>query len=169
MANTNVANLISYTPPGVSWTAPEKSRPWQNPPKLVNISDVAGYYIDNLSNPDTMNDMLDAVETAVPLSVIAEAMMMSGVSKGVHTLDAGILVMPIIIEMLQSIAVINKTKFVIYPDDYDKEVTVSNRVVRLAVQKAMKKVEGVDATEAEQEVSPAEPTGLMARKQKEVA
>jgi hypothetical protein len=167
MAN-NVASLISYTPPGISWTAPEKSRPWQNPPKLVNIGDVAGYYIDAIGAEETMNDMLDAIETGVPLAVVSEAMMMSGVSKGIHSLDTGILVMPVIIEMLQTISMIHGTKVVIYPDDYDKEATVSNRVARLAVQKAMKKVEGIDVSEAEQETLPEAPKGLMAKKQKEV-
>lgn len=164
----NIANLITYTPPGVSWTAPDKSRPWQNPPKLVSVSDVAGYYVDAIGNGDTMNDLLDALETGVPLAVIGEALMMNSVSKGIHTLDAGILVMPVIIEMLQTVAELHGSKVVIYPDDYDKEVVVSNRVARLAVQKAMKKLEGKDTTEAEQSVQPAVSAGLMARKQKEV-
>lgn len=164
----DITSLMNPVPPGVSWTAPEKSRPWQNPPKLVNIGDVAGYYVDAIGNGDTLNDLLDALETGVPLAVIGEALMMAGVSRGMHTLDAGILVMPVIIEMLQTVAEMHGTKFVIYPDDYDKEVVVSNRVARLAVQKAMKKLEGEDITEAEQEVPPAQPKGLMAKKQKEV-
>ena len=87
---------MSYTPPGVSWTAPDKSRPWQNPPKLVNVSDVAGYYVDAIGNGETLNDLLDALETGIPLAVIGEALMMNGVSKGIHTLDSGILIMPVI-------------------------------------------------------------------------
>ena len=110
-----------------------------------------------------------ATASTVPLAVIAEAMMMNGVANGVHTLDAGILVMPVIIEMLQSLAIAHDTDFVIYPDDYDKNVKVSNRVARLAVQKAMKKVEGVESKE-EDEPMPEEdekPKGLMS-KRKEV-
>ena len=161
--------MVSYTPPGISWTAPEKSRPWQQPPQLTDVSRVALYYIATVSDPEMMDDLLDSVETTVPLAVIAEAMMMNGVANGVHTLDAGILVMPVIIEMLQSLAIAHDTEFVIYPDDYDKNVKVSNRVARLAVQKAMKKVEGVESKE-EDEPMPEEdekPKGLMS-KRKEV-
>ena len=170
MPNNNVASLISYTPPGISWTAPEKSRPWQKPPKYTAIFDVATYYLATMSSEDTMNDLLDAVETGIPLSSIAQAIMMNSVATGIHSLDAGILVMPVIIELLTTIAMLNGTKVITYSDDYDKEVTVSNRVARLAVQKAMKKVEGVDTDTAEQEVPPVEePKGLMAKREKGVA
>lgn len=165
---SNVADLITYTPPGVSWTAPDKSRPWQNPPKLVDIKDVANYYIESISDPEAHDDLMDAVETPVPLAVTAEALMMGHVSEGIHTLDAGILVMPVIIEMLQTAAMIAKTDFVIYPDDYDKKAIVSNRVARLAVDKALKRMKEGDTVAVEDPLAKEEPKGLMARKQKEV-
>ncbi len=164
MENKNPVDLVNYTPPGISWTAPEKSRPWQQPPQLTDISKVALYYIATISDEELMDDLLDSIETTVPLAVIAEAMMLNGVSSGVHTLDAGILSMPVIIEMLQNLAIAHGTEYVIYPDDYDKKVTVSNRVARLAVQKAMKKIEGAEEEEPEIEE---QPKGFM-RKRKEV-
>lgn len=164
MENKNPVDLVNYTPPGISWTAPEKSRPWQQPPQLTDISKVALYYIATISDEELMDDLLDSIETTVPLAVIAEAMMLNGVSSGVHTLDAGILSMPVIIEMLQNLAIAHGTEYVIFPDDYDKKVTVSNRVARLAVQKAMKKIEGAEEEEPEIEE---QPKGFM-RKRKEV-
>lgn len=166
MSNNNPADLVNYTAPGISWTAPEKSRPWLQPPRLTNIVNVAVNYIAIISDPESMDDALDAIETSVPLAVIAQAMMMNGVSNGIHTLDAGILVMPVIIEMLESLAISHKVEYVIYPDDYDKQVSVSNRVAKLAVQKAMNK----NPMEEEEEMPEVEtkPIGLGSRKQKEV-
>ena len=164
---SNPADLVSYTAPGISWTAPEKSRPWLQPPQLTDISRVALYYIATISDEEIMDDMLDSLETSIPLAVIAQAMMMNGVSNGVHTLDAGILVMPVIIEMLESLAMSHDVEYVVYPDDYDKQVSVSNRVAKLAVQKAMNK----NPMEEEEEEMPemeSKPTGLGSRKQKEV-
>jgi hypothetical protein len=111
-----------------------------------------------------MDNMLDALETKVPISVIAQSIMLNGVSEGRHTMDAGILVMPVLMEMMLSIAMLNNIKTVMYPDDYDKESTVSNRMARLAVKKAMEKIEA--AAEPAKEEKPV--GGLMARKQKEV-
>lgn len=164
---SNPADLVSYTAPGISWTAPEKSRPWLQPPQLTDISRVALYYIATISDEEIMDDMLDSLETSIPLAVIAQAMMMNGVSNGVHTLDAGILVMPVIIEMLESLAMSHDVEYVVYPDDYDKQVSISNRVAKLAVQKAMNK----NPMEEEEEEMPeveSKPIGLGSRKQKEV-
>jgi hypothetical protein len=165
---SNPVDLVSYTAPGISWTAPEKSRPWLQPPQLTDISRVALYYIATISDEEIMDDMLDSLETSIPLAVIAQAMMMNGVSNGVHTLDAGILVMPVIIEMIESLALSHKMKYVIYPDDYDKQVSVSNRVAKLAVEKAMNKNPMVEEEEEEIPEMEAKPTGLGSRKQKEV-
>jgi len=166
-SNTNPADVVNYTPPGISWTAPEKSRPWQQPPQLVDMIDVSGYYIMSMSSDEMLDDLLDVVETPVPLAVTAEAMMLQGVSNGIHSVDMGILVMPVIIEMLITIAKHNKSEYTIYPDDYDKEAKVSNRVARLAVEKAMKKIEGKDVSVEEEMPVVKEPKGLMA-KRKEV-
>jgi len=165
---SNPVDLVSYTAPGISWTAPEKSRPWLQPPQLTDISRVALYYIATISDEEMMDDMLDSIETSIPLAVIAQAMMMNGVSNGVHTLDAGILVMPVIIEMIESLAMSHKMKYVIYPDDYDKQVSVSNRVAKLAVEKAMNKNPMVEEEEEEMPEMETKPTGLGSRKQKEV-
>jgi len=164
---SNPVDLVSYTAPGISWTAPEKSRPWLQPPQLTDISRVALYYIATISDEEIMDDMMDSLETSIPLAVIAQAMMLNGVSNGVHTLDAGILVMPVIIEMIESLAISHKVKYVIYPDDYDKQVSVSNRVAKLAVEKAMNKNPMVEEEEEMPEME-TKPTGLGSRKQKEV-
>jgi hypothetical protein len=164
---SNPVDVVSYTAPGISWTAPEKSRPWLQPPQLTDISRVALYYIATISDEEMMDDMLDSLETSIPLAVIAQAMMLNGVSNGVHTLDAGILVMPVIIEMIESLALSHKMKYVIYPDDYDKQVSVSNRVAKLAVEKAMNKNPMVEEEEEMPEME-TKPTGLGSRKQKEV-
>jgi len=167
MATNNIPapDVVTYTAPGISWTAPEKSRPWQQPPQYTDIMDVANSYIIALSSESTMDNMLDALETKVPISVIAQSVMLNGVSEGRHTMDSGILVMPVIMEMMLSIAMINDIKTVMYPDDYDKESSVSNRVAKMAVKKAMEKIEAsAEPTKEEKPVG-----GLMARKQKEVA
>lgn len=166
-SNKNPVDVVGYTPPGISWTAPEKSRPWQQPPQLVDMMDVAGYYIMSLSSDEMLDDLLDIVETPVPLAVTAESMMLQGVFNGIHSVDMGILVMPVIIEMLITIAEHNKSDYTIYPDDHEKEAKVSNRMARLAVEKAMKKIEEKDVPQEEMPIAQ-EPKGLMAKRNKEV-
>ena len=164
-AKTSPFDIITPVPPGVSWTAPEKSRPWQQPPQLTNISDVAQRYMDMFSNPDVMLNTLDVLEGKIPLSVIAESLMLNNVSEGLHTLDAGILVLPIVIELFVSICILHNIEYTVYPDDVESSTVVPTRIAKLAVKKAMEKIEEAVPVEQPREEKP---MGLMARKQKEV-
>ena len=164
MAASNPAEFMVAAPPGISWTAPDKGRPWLNPPRYTSLTDVGAFYMVTMSQDDAINNMLDALDTGVPISVIAQSLMMNSVMNGVHTLDAGTLIMPVIMELLISVALAHNVKVVLYPEDYDKESSVSDRVARMAVQKAMTKFEEKIAQEDAQPKA----GGLMARKQKEV-
>jgi len=155
------ADVIKPIPAGGSWTDAPKSRPWQNPPKLVKVDELAQQYIDRMSSAKIINSTLDVLETKVPLASMAEAMMLSGVAAGIHTIDAGLLVMPVIIEMLKTAADIHGVEYKIFADDGVEESEIPNRVITSAIKKAMTIKEAAPEEVAEPVV---ELSGLMARK-----
>jgi hypothetical protein len=161
---SNFGDMAVPVPPGISWTAPPKSRPWVTPPKAVSVAAVAKGYIDSLGQAEVANNMLDALETGVPLDVIAETLMLAGVNKGHHTLDAGILVMPVIIEVLRSIADFNDIETVKFSQDLEKGATIHPRVFR----EFAKKTSEVSTEPVTEEKATPVIAGLMARKSKEV-
>lgn len=156
-------DVLQPVAPGISWTAPEKSRPWQQPPQLVNIGDVVQRYMDSFSDQEVMSNAIDAIETKVPLSVMAQSIMLNHVSEGVHTMDMGILVMPVIIELLITFAELSKVDYIVFPDQIEKQNIIPVGVARLAMKKALKSME-----KTAEQVQETKPAGLMARKQKEV-
>ena len=156
-------DVIQPVAPGISWTAPEKSRPWQQPPQLVNIGDVVQRYMDSFSDQEVMSNAIDAIETKVPLSVMAQSIMLNHVSEGVHTMDMGILVMPVIIELLITFAELSKVDYIVFPDQIEKQNIIPVGVARLAMKKALESME-----KTAEQVQETKPAGLMARKQKEV-
>jgi hypothetical protein len=157
------SEVLMAAPAGISWTAPDKSRPWQNPPKYVKLTDVIQFYMAVISSEDISDDLLDTLETKLPLSVIAEGMMLTNVDKGIHTIDAGILAMPIMMEMMKTIAMIHGVDVKDYNSDYDKEETMSPRVMKQAIDKVFKTIkEPVEEVKAvEEKAVPVK--GLMAR------
>lgn len=164
MANLTPADLVKPTPPGMSWTDPEKGRPWTQPPKMVNVAEVAQTYVTALSSEKSISGVLDAIETKVPLASLAEGMMMTGVMRGEHTIDAGILVMPVIVEMLKTIAEIHGADNFVFPDDVtEDDIIMSDRIVKKALVKLTEKT-----ADTSTETPVVELTGLMARKNKEV-
>ena len=161
MANLSPVDVIKPAPPGVSWTAEPKSRPWSTPPKFVTVNEVAQGYVTNLSSSNMINFTLDAIETGVPLAALANAMMLSGVASGIHTVDTGILVVPVIIEMLKTTAELHGVKYQVFEEDEDAG-TIPDRVVKQAMKKASSAV-------TEEVVEPqVELSGLMARKPKKM-
>lgn len=159
MAKLSSVDLIKPVPPGISWTAEPRSRPWSTPPKFVTVNDVAQGYVTNLSSANMINSTLDAIETGIPLAALANGMMLSGVASGIHTIDTGILVTPVIIEMLKTTAEIHGVEYKVFEDDVEAD-TIPARVLKQAMKKASSEV-------VEEVVAPeVELTGLMARKPK---
>jgi hypothetical protein len=161
---STVGEMLTSQAPGISWTAPPKSRPWLNPPAQVKVTTVAKSYMMALGQAEAANDILDALETGVPIATIAESFMLAHVSEGRHTLDAGILVMPVIMELLKSIADFNDIKVVMFQKDLETGTTIPPRLMREFVNKMNAPIDEPVLDEA----LPEEPAGLMARKQKEV-
>lgn len=156
-----------YTPPGVSLTAPAKGRPWTQPPQFVKIEEVAEYYITAMSNPAMIDKMLESLDTGVPLIAIAEPLMLSGVASGVHSLDAGILVLPVIVEMLITAAEMDGIEYVIFPDELQVDTDKpSSREIKKAIKKAMEAEKTVSPKEIEQ-IAFGKKVGLMNRPAKE--
>lgn len=162
--NTTIGEVFTPIPPGVSWTAPPKSRPWLNPPKDTDIVTIANTYISVLGSPETMNDVLDALDTQMPLSLIAESFVLGGVSTGKHTLDAGVLVMPVVIEVLKTIAALNKIDVVTFPKELEKGMTIHPRVLKQVIAQTTEA-----AAESAKPATEAAPVakGLMSRMKKE--
>ena len=166
MESKSFGEVAVAIPPGISWTAPEKSRAWLRPPSEVDVATIAKQYMGVLSSPASANDVLDVLETNVPISVIAESFMLAGVSKGLHTVDAGVLVMPVIMETLKTIADFNDIKTVMFSSELDDK-KVHPRILRKVAAEMMGSEEI-----AVEETMPAEeeamPTGLMSRKKEGV-
>lgn len=160
------ADVAAPVPPGISWTAPEKSRPWMMPPKSVKVDEIAQQYITAIGDAAAANDILDALDTGAPLAVIAETLMMGGVSKGYHTLDAGVMVMPVIIEALKTVAELNNIKHTVFPEELEQGTTVHPRVLKQVIADMTKSVsQPVIEDVVEEEPAMA---GLMARKKEGV-
>ena len=160
--------------PGMSLTAELGARPWQSPPEGATLEDAVDYYIPRLGDPEYVGQVLDIVESGVPLTSIAESMTLVGNMEGKHTIDVGILVQPVIVEFLKGIADITDTKYTMSADKEfrDKDVTegMLNNVTKELQKSLPEEQQGeidtlVDKsidTNTEEEVE--EPKGLMSRR-----
>lgn len=158
MANMSPMDFIKPVPPGISLMDAPRSTPWNTPPKYVKVGDVASIYIGTLSQPSVINRAVDLIETKIPIAAIANALMLTGVAEGTHTIDTGILVTPVIIEMLVTLAEMHGVEYQVFEKDPSEDI-VPDRIVKNALKKA-----SAVTTENIEDEPVVELSGLMARK-----
>ena len=86
--------------PGEALTAEVGSRPWQKPPQYSTVEDALEYYVPRLTDKDFESDLLDTMELGVPVTTMANSIQISGVMQGLHTVDVGLLLIPVLMEMI---------------------------------------------------------------------
>jgi len=86
--------------PGMSMTHELGARPWQTPPTYATVEEAADYYIERMANPDFKDQLIDIMEMKVPLTTLANTIQLGSVMEGIHTVDVGMLMIPILVETM---------------------------------------------------------------------
>lgn len=89
---------------GQSLTAELGGRPWQQPPQYKTVEEALDYYIPRITEPTLQDDLMNVIELGIPLTTIADALQSGGVMEGKHSIDVGILILPVLIETLAFLA-----------------------------------------------------------------
>jgi hypothetical protein len=159
---------VDYPIPGQGMTAEVGSRPWQNPPQYTTVESALEFYIPRLVSDDIYDSLLDSMELGIPLTTMANSMQSAGVMQGMHTIDVGILVTPVIVEMLAYIGDDAGIDYDLGTEQRIDEDKISDTKIALALKKMRKELpEALEEKEEEpveiEETEP-RPGGLMARR-----
>ena len=164
--------------PGMSMTHELGARPWQSPPKLASVDDVIEYYLERMSSEEFLEQLTDVMEMGVPVTSIANTIQLGNVMEGIHSIDVGILVLPVLVEMMM---LVGDSAGVKYDSGLSKEAPMNEKRTRSTLvaktarklQKQLNEMESnkedkpmVDEPiEMEEEEMPEEkPKGLMGRR-----
>lgn len=157
--------------PGMSLTTEPGNRPWENPPQFAQIEEVLEYYIDRLSDEDRQEDMLAIIEDGMPINMLVDSTISTGVMSGLHTVEAGLLAAPVLSEFIQALADIEGTKYTLSTADTKAGLSpaMQRKAEKMIQQELQAELEGrtsLQMEEREEEVveEEAKPKrGLMAR------
>ena len=89
--------------PGMGMTHELGARPWQTPPTYATVEEASEYYIERMSSDEFRASLINVMKMGVPLTVLATTIQMASIMEGLHTLDVGMLVIPIIVEIMMTI------------------------------------------------------------------
>lgn len=157
--------LLDAPIPGMAMTHELGARPWQTAAQFTTVDETIDYYMSRMATEEYMEQAVEVLEMGIPITTIANTMQMAGVMEGKHSIDVGMLVTPLIMEMLM---LIGDNADINYDDGLTdaKPVETSDAKidkVRREMQERIDKVEDeVDTVDDEPEVE--ETKGLMARR-----
>jgi hypothetical protein len=90
--------------PGESMMHELGARPWQQPPKYPTTEEALGFYLPRFQNEEFVEGLLDTLELGVPVTSIANTLQTGAVMEGLHSIDVGIIILPVLVEMISYIA-----------------------------------------------------------------
>ena len=153
--------------PGMSLTAPLGGRPWQQPPQMASVEEAIDYYVPKLMDREFVPELLTIIELGIPLTTIANSFQLASVMEGKHSIDVGILVIPVLVELMMTLADANEVEYV-SGMSREKEKGLSNAQIALAKKKGMldADIEVEEKPTPEPTEEPEEPNmGLMSRRE----
>lgn len=118
--------------PGMSMTHELGARPWQNPPQYNTVEEALDYYIPRLQSDEVSEQLLDVLEMGIPVTVIANTMQLAGVMEGKHTIDVGMLALPVIVELIMLIGDAAKID---YNSGLEKDKRVRSSLIDNAIER----------------------------------
>ena len=149
------------------------NRPWQNPPQYSTVEEALQFHVPRIVNPDRQEELMNVIETGVPLTIIAETLQSGAVMQGKHSVDVGILIIPVLMETLAYLAEEQGVEYVM-GTELKTDDTPSESAVALAMKKIREKREALGKEESTTPISeePLEPVvqepptegGLMSRR-----
>lgn len=149
--------------PGASLTAPIGGRPWQSPPKYVTVEDAMDFYVSRFTNEELKTSIIDTLDSGLPVTTIANAIQLNSVTEGLHTIDIGILVLPIIMELIMYVG---DSAGIKYTTGLEKGKPLRNAMAMKALSMLEDEEKEVEETPEPEQIEPQEeePVGLMARR-----
>ena len=162
--------------PGMGMTHELGARPWQTPPTYTTVEETSDYYIERMSNPKFKEQLLDVMEMKIPLTTLANTIQLGSVMEGLHTVDVGMLMIPILVETMALIGDSSDIDYVTGMDDVKAErPAMTSRIINdleskqresegMPIEEATESVMEQPTEEQEEEMPREEPKGLMARR-----
>ena len=148
--------------PGQSLTAELGSRPWQQPAQYTTVEEALDYYLPRLQSEEVSSQLLDVLEMGIPVTTVANTMQLGSVMEGKHSVDVGMLILPVLVELIM---LIGDTAGVKYTSGLEKDKDIRGSLVDLAVSR-FKAGENTPEEKEEPVEEDTDTGGLMSRRVK---
>lgn len=152
--------------PGQSLTNEPGNVPWEQPPQMVDLPDLVRHYTERLTEAEGVDAVTSLLKEGETCLSVAKTIMRFSVMKGIHTVDAGTLVMPVIVELIKTIGDLNDIEYDVVEEGERMPKPPSEAMILELLEGAKDELEA--DSDSNPDVVEAKPKrGLMARRVKE--
>tara|TARA_Y100000114_G_scaffold156538_1_gene184031 strand:- start:265 stop:828 length:564 start_codon:yes stop_codon:yes gene_type:complete len=102
--------------PGQSLTKTPNIYPWDKPPMMNTPDEAMNYFIDKFDNDANAEKLLSLIDSQIPVSVIADSLLLAGFAEGVFNPDVAILTAEDLTMLLMKIAEDANIEYKIIPN-----------------------------------------------------
>jgi hypothetical protein len=155
-------DFLNAPVPGMSLTTEPGNRPWEQPPQLTKLSEVVDYYTERLTEPELVDALMDAISKDAPIYETVMGLVNYSVMNGVHSVDTGMMVSVVVVEMIKALAELNGIGYVLTTDDKEKMTKIDSKIARDAIREVTQAATQQPPTK-EEVPEPVTSRGLMAK------
>ena len=150
--------------PGMSLTHELGARPWQQPSQFPTVDEAIEYYMSSMTSEEFMEQLIDVLEMGVPVTSIANSMQLTSVMEGKHSVDVGMLVVPLLIELIMMLGDSAGIEYETGLQNPDRNKARDSQLAKYAM-RYRKSLKDIDTEAmADNTTEEDQPTGLMARR-----
>lgn len=104
MPSGRTRSMFEAPVPGQSLTKETNKYPWESPSQFNNIDEAITHYVNRFQDEKVMFNLFSLMEAKVPITSIAESMILHGFAEGLYNPDVGMLVANDLMELLVGMA-----------------------------------------------------------------
>ena len=154
--------------PGMAMTHELSARPWQQPARLTTTDEVVQDYLLRMQDTSFVKQLVGVLESGVPVTTLANTIQLAGVMEGRHSIDTGMLVIPVLMEMIMLIGDKAGIKYNTGMDRDEKTETEDSVIASVLeeLEQDLNKDSSIITSEEEEQSTETEnePMGLMSRR-----
>jgi hypothetical protein len=174
MAEIDIEPSFNAPIAGQGMTAELGGRPWQSPPQYTTVEEAIQFYIPRMNDEEFTDSLVEALDLGVPISTIANGLQLSNVMDGKHSADVGILIMPVLMELMMLLADTTGVEYKSGLEEKPKKNKMIGKAIRqLKVEENKEPIVDLEMAqpmvtetteEPQEDMMEEEPKGLMARR-----
>jgi hypothetical protein len=111
--------MFSGPIPGESLTREPGNAPWEQPPQLDKVEDVMGFYMDRFERDEVLEGLLDILDKGMAVEHFVDTTLLYGEMEGKHSVDASVIVAPLLHEYIVFLADAAGVKYREFQDDQE--------------------------------------------------